>query len=114
MEMAADNVEREGLSPVAETERGTPVYVLEETIPEDIVPPEFRKRRGLGDPAPRGPFSKWLASQFPRSSAVIIRYRRYTRILKIGKGGDVFGLTARSIRQKDRARLVKQGLLHRT
>jgi hypothetical protein len=100
--------------PVAATDRGTPVYVLGEEIPPDLVPPQFLKRRGLGDPEPRGPFARWLNTLFPRSSAVIVRYRRYTRIFKIGKGGDVFSLTARSIRPEDRARLVAEGILNRT
>jgi len=108
------NEESTTLSAVAETDRGTPVYVLDEPIPERLVPPQFRKKRGLGDPDPFGPFAKWLASKFPKSSAVIVRYRRYTRILKIGKGGDVFTLTARSIRREDRARLVREGLLNKT
>ena len=99
---------------VALTERGTPVYVLKEPIPDNVVPPQFKKKRGLGDPAPFGRFAGWLAARFPRSSAVIVRYRRYTRIIKIGKSGDIFSLTARSIRKEDRARLIKEGLLNKT
>lgn len=102
------------LKPVAKTERGTPVYTLDQEIPEELVPPEFKGRRGLGDPEPRGEFARWLRFYYPRSSAIIVRYRRYTKIFKIGKGGDIFSLTARSILQKDRVRLVKDGLLNKT
>jgi len=100
--------------PVAETERGTPVYTLDYEIPPEIVPKEFEKKRGLGEPDPYGPFAAWLNTLYPRSTAVIVRYRRYTKIFKIGKGGDVFPLTARSVKKEDRARLVKDGLLNKT
>lgn len=110
----ADEGKHDELPVVALTERGTPVYVLQDPIPESVVPPEFKKKRGLGDPAPFGQFAKWLAGKFPRSSAVIVRYRRYTRIIKIGKSGDIFSLTARSICRKDRVRLIKDGLLNKT
>lgn len=112
--MGQDEGQNEELPIVALTERGTPVYVLKEPIPAKVVPPEFKKKRGLGDPAPFGKFAGWLADRFPRSSAVIVRYRRYTRIIKIGKSGDIFSLTARSIRKEDRARLIKEGLLNKT
>lgn len=105
---------RKRFKAVAHTERGTPVYLLDEPIPEEIVPPEFRKKRGLGVPEPKGDFARWLNRKYPRSSIIIVRYRRFTRLIKIGKAGDVFSVTARSVLREDRERLIRDGLLNRT
>lgn len=99
-------------SPVAQTERGTPVYVLTEAIPDDLVPKG--SRRGIGTPVPEGPLARWLAERFPAPSCVIIRWRRYTRIFKLSERGDVFSVSARSIKPDDRKRLIESGMLNKT
>ena len=99
-----------GPTPVAETDRGTPVYLLAEEIPPELLKP-FLTRRGLGTPQPRGHFSKWLAERFPPESCVIVKHRRSVKIFKIFAAGDVHTITARSIRPEDRKRLVEEGVL---
>jgi len=100
------------LEEIAQTERGTPVYLLGEVIPDDLVPKG--RRRGIGTPPPEGAFAQWLVERFPAPSCVIIRWRKYTRILKLSERGDVFPITARSIKLDDRKRLIDSGLLNKT
>jgi hypothetical protein len=106
----------EGLTKVAETERGTPVFLVE-GIPEDVVPESFR-RRGRTQPPPRGPFAQWLASTIPHGTCAIVHYQKpppaqskIIRIYKVGKAGDVFKITSRAIKLADRKRLVADGIL---
>ena len=98
--------------PIAQTERGTPVYMLNDSMPEGLIPKG--SRRGIGTPPPVGAFSSWLTERFPTPSCVIIRWRNYVRIFKLSERGDVFPVTARSIKLEDRKRLVESGLLPRT
>lgn len=107
MSAAAENLEV-----VAQTERGTPVYVLNHPLPEELVP--RGNRRGIGTPPPEGPLAQWLVERFPAPSCVIIRWRKYTRVFKLSERGDVFPVTARSIKLEDRKRLVADGLLNKT
>lgn len=103
--------ESTGLKKVGVTERGTPVYLIEEDIPESVLPKSCRRARGSANPAPHGPFSEWLSSRIGRGNCAIVRIGRSTRIYKIGKEGDVFTITARSIAIEDRKRLVADGIL---
>jgi hypothetical protein len=100
------------LTEVAQTERGTPVYLLGEEMPDELVP--RASRRGIGVPPPDGDFAKFLTDRFPAPSCVIIRWHKYTRIFKLSERGDVFPVTARSIKPDDRKRLVDSGLLIKT
>ena len=99
------------MEPVAHTDRGTPVYLIEDP-PEDVVPESFKRRRTPAPP-PRGPFAAWLASQIPHGACAIVHYnkRRVIQIFKVGKDADVFKITARSIKLEDRKRLVAEGIL---
>lgn len=101
------------LERVAETERGTAVYLLKSDIP-DILMPKGGGRRGIGAPQPKSPLAAWLLVHCPQPACIIIRYRRYARIFKITPDGEVFPITARSIKLEDRLRLVEQGLLNKT
>jgi hypothetical protein len=63
----------------------------------------------------------WLGSVIPRGTCAIIHYKKpkpstttIIRIFKVGKAGDVFKITARSIRLEDRKRLVKAGILNQS
>lgn len=100
---------------VAQTERGTPVYLVE-GVPENVVPESFI-RRGRQQPPPRGSFARWLAETIPLGTCAIIHYQKpnsrtkVIRIFKVGKDGDVFKITARSLRLEDRKRLVAKGIL---
>lgn len=96
---------------IAMTERGTPVYLLNEEVPDDLLP---KRSRGIGQPTPEGPLAKWLAERFPAPSCVILRWRRFTRILKLSERGDVFTVSARSIAVDDRRRLIEAGILPKT
>jgi hypothetical protein len=102
-----------GAAPVAQTERGTPVYVLSEELPADMVP-RGGGSRGIGTPPPQGPLAKWLAERYPAPSCVIIRWRRFTRIIKLSERGDIISVSARSIVAADRQRLVEAGILNKT
>jgi len=97
---------------IAQTERGTPVYLLEGDLPENLVPKGGR--RGIGTPPPEGALAQWLSERYPKPSCVLIRWRKFTRIFKLSERGDVFPITARSIKMEDRKRLVEVGLLPRT
>ena len=96
---------------VAETDRGTPVYLLQDELPEGLLP---KRHRGIGTPTPDGPFAKWLAEKYPKPSCVIVRYGRSVKIFKLGERGDVFPITARSIKLEDRRRLVEAGILNKS
>lgn len=100
-----------GPKPVAYTERGQPVYVLDKKIPDGIKPKG--RRRGIGTPDPVGPFANWLRDIYGQNVCVIVKEGRHSRIFKIGMGGDVFPVSARSIEVKDRKRLVSKGLLNK-
>jgi hypothetical protein len=109
----------EELNQIAVTERGTPVYLIK-GVPEDVVPESFR-RRGRGQPSPTGPFAMWLGSIIPRGTCAVVHYQKpppsrstIIRIFKVGKAGDVFKITARSIRLADRKRLVASGILNQS
>ena len=96
---------------IAQTERGTPVYLLEEEVPLDVLPACFRKRRIIRTPPPCGPFSEWLVERFGTQVCVLVRVGVASRIFKIGKNGDVFPITARSLPVAERKRLHEAGLL---
>jgi len=98
-------------APIAATDRGTPVYMLEEPWPEGSIPVT---RRGLGNPAPRGVFARFLHSRYAEGSCVIVRHKRSVRIFKLFKDGEVHAITARSIKLADRKRLVSEGILQRS
>lgn len=98
-------------APIAVTDRGTPVYMLEEPWPEGSIP---MMRRGLGNPPPRGVFARFLHAKYAEGSCVIVRHRRSVRIFKLFREGEVHAITARSIRLEDRKRLVAQGILQRS
>lgn len=109
MEAVAEEQQQDPI-PVAETDRGTPVYLLEEEIPKELLAP-FLTRRGLGTPQPNGYFARWLGQRFPVESCVIVRHKRSVKIFKIFSAGDVHTITARSIKPEDRKRLVEDGVL---
>ena len=98
------------LEVVAQTERGTPVYLSE--MPDALVP--RTSRRGIGDPAPNGEFAAYLTERFQAPCCVIIRWGKFTRIFKLSERGEVFSVSARSIKAADRKRLVESGLLEKT
>ena len=100
------------LEVIARTDRGTPVYLLGDDMPDELVPRAYR--RGIGVPPPDGDFARFLTDRFPAPSCVIMRWRKYTRIFKLSERGDVFPVTARSIKLDDRKRLVESGLLVKT
>lgn len=108
-----DELQREPPKPIAETDRGTPVYLLEEEIPKDMLT-QLMTRRGLGTPHPKGRFSRWLCERFPVEACVIVKHKRSVKIFKIFEAGDVHTITARSIAIEDRKRLVKEGVLNRS
>ena len=97
--------------PVARTDRGTPVYLLDEPWPDGSIPVT---RRGLGTPNPRGRFARFLHGIYAEGSCVIVRHKRSTKIFKLFSDGEVHTITARSIRLEDRERLVDQGILQRS
>lgn len=98
------------MEPVAHTENGTPVYQLEEAIPEEVMPKGFGARRGA--PPPNGPFAQWLGTQVPvRPACIIVKFKRQTRIFRVWKTGEVFSVTARAIKAEDRKRLIAEGIL---
>lgn len=98
--------------PIAHTERGQPVYVLDRAIPVDIMP-KGRGRRGIGTPEPKGGFALWLLDLYGQDTCVIVKHGRHSRIFKIGINGDVFPISARSIEVEARKRLVGMGLLNK-
>lgn len=100
-----------GQTPIAETDRGTPVYMLEEAWPTGSIPVT---RRGLGNPPPHGEFARFLHARYAEGSCVIVRHKRSVRIFKLFKQGEVHAITARSIKLVDRKRLVSQGILQRS
>jgi len=100
--------------PIATTERGTPVYSMDGELPDNLLPRPATRTRGIGAPAPEGPLAKWLAERYPAPCCVIIRWRKYSRILKLSERGDIITVSARSIRIEDRRRLVEAGLLSKT
>jgi len=100
--------------PIAMTERGTPVYSLDNELPADLLPRSAARSRGLSVPAPEGPLAKWLAERYPAPCCVIIRWRKYSRILKLSERGDIISVSARSIRIEDRKRLIEDGILSKT
>jgi hypothetical protein len=58
--------------------------------------------------------SKYLYRILPRRPAcIIVRCGRFVRIFKLNRVGEVFTVTARSIREDDRKRLVAEGYLRR-
>lgn len=94
------------MEPVAYTDRGTPVYHLQE-IPKDLLP--LKKNS-----PPTGPFAAYLVQTVGIKACVIIKHRSSVRIFKVGQSGDVFPVTARAIRIEDRKRLVAEGILRRS
>lgn len=98
-------------APIATTERGTPVYSMDEELPAGLLP---TSNRGIGSPSPEGALARWLAERYQAPCCVIIRWRKYSRIFKLSERGDIITVTARSIRVSDRKRLVESGLLSRT
>ena len=92
------------MEPVGQTERGTPVYYLEEEVSKDILP--LRRQ-----PPPRGQFAIYLHTRFDPPACVIVKHGTYTRIFKLSPSGDVFPVTASSIRAEDRRDLIEKGIL---
>lgn len=99
------------MDPIAHTENGTPVYQLTDPIPEEVLPKSLGSRGGQA-PAPLGPFAKWLGTKVPvRPACIIVKYKRYIRIFRVWKTGEVFSVTTRAIRSEDRKRLMAEGIL---
>jgi len=97
--------------PIAETERGTPVYVLTEELPTELL---GKSARGIAAPSPDGPLAKWLAERYPAPCCIVLRWRKYSRILKLSERGDIITVSARSIRIEDRKRLIEAGIIAKT
>lgn len=98
------------MDPIVYTERGSPVYVLEGGWPPGSIP---MTKRGLKDPPPSGRFAKYLHSLFNVGDCVIIKHKRATKIIKLWPEGEVYTITARALRPRDRAILTKQGILQK-
>jgi len=96
--------------PIIHTDRGSPVYVLDRPWPEDSLPVT---KRGIGEPPPAGEFAKFLHALYPVKSCVIVRHKRSTKIFKLFDGGEVYKISARSLKSRDRDILTKQGILQR-
>src|SRR6056300_139207 len=95
---------------VAQTDRGTPVYLLMCNVPEEVLPMSL-KRRGEDGPEPHGEFSSWLSNFVPTNSCVIVKHKRRIGIYKINARRELLKITARSNRKDDRARLAEEGIL---
>ncbi len=98
-------------TPIAKTDRGTPVFLLKVPWPEGSIPVT---RRGLGSPKPRGPFARFLHGLYAVGECVIVRHKRSVKIFKLFPDGEVHTITARSICEDDRKRLMDEGILQRS
>ena len=70
-------------------------------------------RRGLGTPPPYGIFSRFLHDLYREGTCVIVRHKRSAKIFKLFPQQEVHVITARSICEDDRERLIEQGILQR-
>lgn len=93
--------------PIAQTERGTPVFLIAEQVPETLLP---RSGRTLS-PIPAGPLAEWIAVRHAPPCVVIVKRGKRTRIFKLTASGDVIVISARSIQLDDRKRLVEAGII---
>lgn len=100
------------MEPVAETLWGTPVYCYPHEVKKGIIPKELLKRsQGCILPAD-SEFAAFLAKTLPRRPAcIIMKQGKYLRIFKLSRTCEVFTVTARSIVEEDRKRLVELGML---
>lgn len=97
---------------IAETIWDTPVYSYPGEVEPGIIPKNMLKRSQGDILRPDSDFAAFLARVLPRRPAcIIMRHGKYIRIFKLGRTGEVFTVTARSIKEEDRKRLVELGVL---